>query len=95
MAVSLRRGEAEATGKPLYKSYADIPPGFLSKTACMKMKQPVRADEEPGAYVPRDVEVLEVVSEEVKPPAPPPAPSSPPPTKPRRKKKKRKGGKRK
>ena len=41
------------------------------------------------------VEVLEVVSEEVKPPAPPPAPSSPPPTKPRRKKKKRKGGKRK
>ncbi len=51
MAVSLRRGEAEATGKPLYKSYADIPPGFLSKTACMKMKQPVRADEEPGAYV--------------------------------------------
>lgn len=53
---------------------------------------------DPGGVIcfnPRDVEVLEVVSEEVKPPAPPPAPSSPPPTKPRRKKKKRKGGKRK
>lgn len=51
MAVSLRRSEAEATGKPLYKSYADIPPGLLSKTACMKINQPVQAGEEPGAYV--------------------------------------------
>ena len=46
-----------------------------------------KADWEAGTYDPggvicfnpRDVEVLEVVSEEVKPPAPPPAPSSPPP----------------
>ena len=51
MTVSLRRGEAEATGKPLYKSYADIPPGLFSKSACMKMKQPVQEDEEPEAYV--------------------------------------------
>ena len=51
MAVSLRRGEAEATGKPLYKSYGDIPAGFLSKTACMKIKKPVQDGEEPEAYV--------------------------------------------
>ena len=51
MAVSLRRSEAEATGKPLYKSYADIPPGLLSKTACRKINRPVRVGEEPSAYV--------------------------------------------
>ena len=51
MAVSLRRSEAEATGKTLYKTYTDIPPGLLSKTACLKINQPVRAGEEPVAYV--------------------------------------------
>ena len=40
MAASLRREEAEATGKPLYVSYADVPPGLCSKTACMKLKRP-------------------------------------------------------
>lgn len=50
MAVSLRREEAEATGKPLYASYGDVPPGLCSKTACMKLKRPV-ADEFPAAYV--------------------------------------------
>lgn len=54
---------------------------------------------DPGGVIcfnPRDVEVIEVVSEEVKPPKPAQAPSSPPPAKPRRrKKKKKKGGKRK
>ena len=51
MAVSLRRAEAEATGKPLYTSYADVPPGLCSKTACMKLKRPAAADEAPAAYV--------------------------------------------
>lgn len=51
MAISLRRSEAEATGKPLYKSYSDIPQGFLSKTACAKMKKPVQEGEAPEAYV--------------------------------------------
>lgn len=51
MTVSLRRGEAEATGKPLYRSYSEIPKGLLSATACKKMKKPVRAGEEPEAYV--------------------------------------------
>ncbi len=51
MTVSLRRSEAEATGKPLYKSYGDVPPGLLSKTACMKIKKPVRDEEQPEAYV--------------------------------------------
>ena len=48
MAASLRREEAEATGKPLYVSYADVPPGLCSKTACMK---PAAADDPPAAYV--------------------------------------------
>lgn len=51
MAVSLRREEAEATGKPLYKSYADVPPGLYGKSGCASRKQPVAADEEPAAYV--------------------------------------------
>ena len=51
MAVSLRREEAEATGKPLYASYTDVPPGLYSKTACMKLKRPAAADEPPAAYV--------------------------------------------
>ena len=32
MTVSLRRKEAEATGKPLYRSYSEIPKGLLSAT---------------------------------------------------------------
>jgi hypothetical protein len=51
MTVSLRRKEAEATGKPLYRSYSEIPKGLLSATACKKIKKPVRAGEEPEAYV--------------------------------------------
>ncbi len=51
MTVSLRRKEAEATGKPLYRSYSEIPKGLLSATACKKIKKPVRAEEEPEAYV--------------------------------------------
>jgi len=51
MEVSLRRAEAEATGKPLYASYADVPPGLYGKSACMKRKQPVKAGEAPAAYV--------------------------------------------
>lgn len=51
MAVSLRRAEAEATGKPLYPSYEDVPKGLCSKTACMKMKRPAAEDEAPAAYV--------------------------------------------
>lgn len=51
MAVSLRREEAEATGKPLYASYTDVPPGLYSKTACMKLKCPAAEDEAPAAYV--------------------------------------------
>ena len=51
MTASLRRKEAEATGKPLYRSYSEIPKGLLSATACKKIKKPVRAGEEPEAYV--------------------------------------------
>lgn len=51
MAVSLRREEAEETGKPMYKSYEEVPPGLLSKTACAKLKKPVQEDETPAAYV--------------------------------------------
>lgn len=51
MAVSLRREEAEETGKPIYKSYGEVPPGLLSKTACAKLKKPVQEDETPAAYV--------------------------------------------
>lgn len=51
MTVSLRREEAEATGKPLYKSYGEVPAGLCSKTACMKLKRPAAADEPPAAYV--------------------------------------------
>ena len=51
MTVSLRRKEAEATGKPLYRSYSEIPKGLLSATACKKIKKPVRAGEEPEASV--------------------------------------------
>lgn len=51
MEVSLRRAEAEATGKPLYASYADVPPGLWSKTVCALKKRPVAEDEAPAAYV--------------------------------------------
>lgn len=51
MALSLRRKEAEAKGKPLYKSYSEIPKGLLGATACKRIKKPVRAGEEPEAYV--------------------------------------------
>ena len=51
MEVSLRREEAEATGKPLYSYYADVPPGLWSKTVCALKKRPVAADEAPAAYV--------------------------------------------
>lgn len=51
MAVSLRREEAEKTGKPMYKSYEEVPPGLLSKTACVKLKKPVLKGEAPAAYV--------------------------------------------
>lgn len=51
MKVSLRRKEAEATGKPLYKSYSEIPKGLFSTAACKKMKKGVQENEEPEAYV--------------------------------------------
>ncbi len=51
MTVSLRKEEAENTGKPLYKSYGDVPKGMLSSTACKKIKKPVQDGEEPQAYV--------------------------------------------
>ena len=51
MGVSLRRGKAEKTGKPLYNSYGDVPKGMLSTTACRKIKKPVQDGEEPQAYV--------------------------------------------
>lgn len=51
MAVSLRREEAEATGKPLYMSYRDIPKGLWGKTVCELKKKPPAADEAPAAYV--------------------------------------------
>lgn len=49
--VSLRRSEAEATGKPLYFSYDKVPKGLLSPTKCRAIHQPVTDGEEPAAYV--------------------------------------------
>lgn len=51
MKVSLRRHEVEATGKPFYKSYDEVPGGYISKTQAAKMKMPVERNEEPAAYV--------------------------------------------
>jgi len=51
MKVSLRRSEVELTGKPFYTDYQSVPKGLYSKTQCSKMKEPVKKDEEPVAYV--------------------------------------------
>lgn len=51
MQISLRRREAEETGKPLYLSYAEVPAGIVSPTACKRMHRPVQEDEQPAAYV--------------------------------------------
>jgi len=51
MEISLRRHEVEATGKPFYTKYSDIPEGFVFKSQARKMKQPVQDGEEPVAYV--------------------------------------------
>ena len=51
MDISLRRKDAEATGKPLYQSYGEVPAGLLSATACKKAKCPIVDGEAPAAYV--------------------------------------------
>lgn len=51
MKVWLRREEVEATGKPFYTEYEDIPKGLFSRTQCTEMKQPIFQGEEPMAYV--------------------------------------------
>lgn len=51
MKVSLRREEVEATGKPFFYYYEDVPEGFVSKTQAKQMKKPVKEDEEPAAFV--------------------------------------------
>ena len=51
MKKSLRREEAEASGKHLYKSYSQVPAGLLSQTACKKQGRPVQPGESPAAYV--------------------------------------------
>jgi hypothetical protein len=51
MMVSLRRSEVDATGKPLYMKWEDVPQGFNTKTQCAKLKKPITDDEEPVAYV--------------------------------------------
>ncbi len=51
MKISLRRKEVEATGKPFYTKYEDVPEGLFSETQCTKMKQPVSKNEKPAAYV--------------------------------------------
>lgn len=51
MQVSLRRKEVEATGKPFYKSFGDVPNGLVTKTRAKQMKRPVEGNEKPVAYV--------------------------------------------
>ena len=51
MQISLRRHEVEATGKPFYTKYADIPEGFVFKSQAKRMGKPVQEGEEPVAYV--------------------------------------------
>jgi hypothetical protein len=51
MKVSLRRAEVEATGKPFYQYYANVPEGFVSKTMARQMNQPIQENEQPAAYV--------------------------------------------
>lgn len=51
IASSLRREEAERTGKPCYTSYRDVLAGLISPTACRKIKKPVQPGEKPAAYV--------------------------------------------
>lgn len=48
---TLSREEVEATGKPAYKKYADVPKNLHSKTTCKKIKSPVATNEMPAAYV--------------------------------------------
>jgi hypothetical protein len=51
MKVSLRREEVEATGKPLFPYYDDVPEGFVGKTKAQQMGKPVKENEQPVAYV--------------------------------------------
>ncbi len=51
MKISLRRSEVEATGKPFYTRWQDVPEGYKTKTKCEELKQPVREGEEPVSYV--------------------------------------------
>lgn len=51
MKVSLRREEVEATGKPFYTKYADVPKNLYSKSQCQKMGDPIKENEAPYAYV--------------------------------------------
>ena len=49
---TLSREEVEATGKPLYTKYDDVPKNLHSKTTCNKIfKNPVSLNEMPAAYV--------------------------------------------
>lgn len=48
---SLGRQEVEATGKPFYTKYANVPEHLYSKTQCKRLKLPVIDEEEPDAYV--------------------------------------------
>lgn len=49
--ISLRRSEVEATGKPFFTRWEDIPKSCMTKTKCKEHKQPVQEGEEPVAYV--------------------------------------------
>lgn len=51
MKVSKRRHEVETTGKPIYKSYNEVPGNLFSFTQCEKMKRPVIENEEAAAWV--------------------------------------------
>lgn len=51
MQISLRRHEVEATGKPFYLEFYDVPEGLVTKTKAKQMKRPVGENEEPVAYV--------------------------------------------
>ena len=51
MQVSLRRHEVEATGKPFYTRWHQVPEGLVTKSAARQMKRPVQPGEEPVAYV--------------------------------------------
>jgi len=51
MKISLRRHEVEATGKPFYTKFSDVPEGLVLKSQARRMNQPVQEGEEPVAYV--------------------------------------------